>query len=220
MTKIFLTYASEDKSAAESIAFSLRERGYTVFLDRDNLPPGESFDQQIERAINDSNIFIFLISPDSIAEGRYTLTELTFARHKWQSPSNRVLPVMARKTPREQVPSYLKAVTILEPQGSIAAETSAAVEGMLRNAALPAQEYKDVSMNGFRRIMAYAAGVPVVAVAGIYLIMALWDRFIRAEIIPNATFEWFPTVAILWGCASIVGGFYLFRAGRRKSGVS
>jgi hypothetical protein len=129
-TKIFLTYASEDRAAGESIAFSLRERGYTVFLDRDTLPPGESFDQQIERAVNDSDIFIFLISPDSIAEGRYTLTELTFARRKWQSPKNRVLPVMARKTPLEGVPSYLKAVTILEPQGNVAAETSAAVEKM------------------------------------------------------------------------------------------
>jgi hypothetical protein len=134
-TKIFLTYASEDKAIAESIAFSLRELGYTVFLDRDDLPPGESFDQKIERAVNDSDIFIFLISPDSVAEGRYTLTELSFARHKWQSPNNRVLPVMARKTPLERVPSYLKAITILEPQGNVAAETSAAIEGMRRRSA-------------------------------------------------------------------------------------
>ena len=128
------TYASEDRATAESIVFALRERGYTVFLDRDDLPPGESFDQQIERAINNSDIFVFLISPHSIVEGRYTLTELTFARRKWQNPNNRILPVMTRKTPREQVPSYLKAVTILEPQGNVAAETSAAVERMrLRN---------------------------------------------------------------------------------------
>jgi hypothetical protein len=128
--KIFLTYASEDKATAESIAFSLRDRGHTVFLDRDDLPPGESFDQQIERGVNDSDIFIFLISPDSVAEGRYTLTELMFARRKWRSPNNRVLPVMARKTPRERVPTYLKAVTILEPEGNVAADTSAAADKM------------------------------------------------------------------------------------------
>jgi hypothetical protein len=60
---IFLSHASQDKGLAESIAFSLRDRGYTVFLDRDDLPAGESFDQQIERAVKDSDIFIFLISP-------------------------------------------------------------------------------------------------------------------------------------------------------------
>lgn len=127
---IFLSYASGDKATAESITFSLRDRGHTVFLDRDDLPAGESFDHQIERAVNESDIFIFLISPNSVAEGRYTLTELKFARHKWRSPNNRVLPVMARKTPLAQVPTYLKAITILEPNGNVAAETSAAVDEM------------------------------------------------------------------------------------------
>jgi tetratricopeptide (TPR) repeat protein len=79
----------------------------------------------------DSDIFIFLISSDSVAEGRYTLTELTFARHKWPDPNGRVLPVMGRNTPFEQIPSYLKAVTVLEPVGNITAETSAAVEGLV-----------------------------------------------------------------------------------------
>ena len=139
--KIFLTYASEDRTTAESITFSLRERGYTVFLDRDDLPPGESFNKQIERAINNCGILVFLISPDSVADGRYTLTELSFARHKWPSPDNRVLPVMVRKTPLERVPNYLKAVTILEPQGNVAAEASAAVDGMrLRGVAKAAAE--------------------------------------------------------------------------------
>jgi hypothetical protein len=132
--KIFLSYASQDQAIAEAVAFLLRSRQYEVFLDRDDLPPGESYDQRIERAVDDSEIFIFLISPDSVAEGRYTLTELNFARRRWPDVNGRVLPVIARKTPLEQVPSYLKAVTILEPAGNIAAETSAAVDEMRRTA--------------------------------------------------------------------------------------
>jgi TIR domain/VHL beta domain len=126
--KIFLSYATPDKSMAESIAFSLRSRGHEVFLDRDDLPAGESYDQRIERAVSNSDIFIFLISPDSVAQGRYALTELKFARRKWNHPSGRVLPVMVRTTPLQDVPSYLKAVTIMEPSGNVAAETSAAVD--------------------------------------------------------------------------------------------
>jgi hypothetical protein len=127
---IFLAYASLDKTTAESVAFSLRSRGHKVFLDRDDLPPGRSYDQQIERAIKGCDIFVFLISPDSVAEGRYTLAELAFARQKWLHPDGRVLPIMTRKTPLEQVPPYLKAATILEPAGNIAAETGAAVDAM------------------------------------------------------------------------------------------
>jgi hypothetical protein len=128
---IFLSHASQDKGTAESIAFSLRSRGYPVFLDRDDLPAGDSFDRQIERAVEASEIFIFLVSPDSVKEGHYTLTELAFARSKWKTPEGHVLPVMVCKTPLEQVPSYLKAVTILEPLGNITAETSAAAAKLI-----------------------------------------------------------------------------------------
>jgi hypothetical protein len=112
---------------------SLRSRGYEVFLDRDDLPAGESYDRQIESAINDSDIFLFLISADSVEGGRYTLTELTLARRKWPNPDGHVLPVMARKIPLDQVPPYLKAVTILEPVGNITAETTAAVDRLRRS---------------------------------------------------------------------------------------
>ena len=122
--RIFLSHASQDKEVAESIAFSLRGRGHKVFLDRDNLPPGGSYDQQIENAVNDSDVFVFLVSPDSVARGRYSLTELTFARRKWPDPTGCVLPVMVRNTPLEEVPQYLRAVSFLEPVGNIAAETS------------------------------------------------------------------------------------------------
>src|SRR5699024_2882576 len=77
------------------------------------------------------DFMVFLISPESVTRGRYTLSELAFAKTKWPNPSNRVLPVMMAPTPLDQVPTYLKAVTILEPQGSAAAETRAAVDRML-----------------------------------------------------------------------------------------
>jgi hypothetical protein len=151
--KIFLAHASEDRTTADSVAFSLRSRGHRVFLDRDDLPPGASYDQRIERAIKGSGIFIFLISPDSVTGGRFTLTELQFARQTWPDPNGRVLPVMVRKTPLQQVPSYLKAVTILEPAGDITAETSAAVDQMRRPEVGP------------RLIAGGAAGVAVLALA-------------------------------------------------------
>ena len=68
--QIFLSYASEQKAIAEPIAFSLRKRGHQVFLDRDDLPAGQSFDDQIAAAIAASDFFIFLASPESVAKDR------------------------------------------------------------------------------------------------------------------------------------------------------
>jgi len=125
--KIFLTYASEHKAAAEPIAFSLRSRGHKVFLDKDDLPAGRGFDEQIENAIGASDMLLFLISSESVMPGRYTLTELEFARRKWRNPDGHVLPVMIQPTEMHLVPDYLKAVTVLEPKGNAAAEVAASV---------------------------------------------------------------------------------------------
>lgn len=74
---------------------------------------------------------MFLISPDSVASGRYTLSELELAKEKWSHPRDRVLPVMVRPTPKEGIPPYLKAVTILHPRGSAAAEVTSAVQALV-----------------------------------------------------------------------------------------
>jgi hypothetical protein len=126
--RIFLSFASEQKDAAEPILLALRNRGHKVFFSDDDLPRGSSFDSRIERAIAESDLLIFLVSPQSVTKGRYTLTELAFARDRWPSPSGRVLPVVVAPTPMEQVPHYLRAVSLLEPEGNLAAETAAAVD--------------------------------------------------------------------------------------------
>jgi TPR repeat protein len=131
--KIFIAYASDDRRTADSISLTLRSRGHIVFFDRDDLPPGGGYDQQIESAVQECDIFVFLVSPESVTQGRYTLTELAFARDKWPNPTGHVLPVMARPTPRDHVDPYLKAVVFLEPRGDIAAETGVAVDKMWRN---------------------------------------------------------------------------------------
>jgi hypothetical protein len=132
--QVFLSYASEDKAIAEPIAFSIRARGHMVFLDRDDLPAGGDFDLRIEQAVARSDLFVFLISPASISKGRFTLTELEFARRKWRKADGRVLPVLAKPTPFADIPSFLKSVTVLEPQGNIAAEVAAAVEPLAQGA--------------------------------------------------------------------------------------
>jgi hypothetical protein len=72
---IFISYASEHRALAERIAFSLRGRGFRVFLDKDDLPPGGSYDDRIHGAIASSSALVFLVSPESVTPGRYTLTE-------------------------------------------------------------------------------------------------------------------------------------------------
>jgi hypothetical protein len=125
--KIFLSYASEDKDAAERVYLSLEKVHHQVFFDRADLSTGGDFDSRIRKAIGESELFIFLISPDSVASPSYALTELKFAREKWRSPVGRVLPVMLRATSYDSIPNYIKTITVLEPEGNVAAEVAGRV---------------------------------------------------------------------------------------------
>jgi hypothetical protein len=127
---IFLSYASDEARLAERIELALESAGHQVFRDRSELDAGEAFDARIRAALDASDLLIFLITPRSVMEGRYTLSELTFARHKWPRPGGHVLPVLVTATPLDRIPEYLKAVTILEPRGEVASEIVAAVDRM------------------------------------------------------------------------------------------
>ncbi len=128
--KIFLSYASEQSELAKEIALALRAEDHTVFFDRSSLTPSESYNAEIREAIEESHLFVFLISPHSVSAGRYTLTELEFAEHKWPKPWGQVLPVMTMSTPKASIPVYLRSATILQPSGNIAATVAAAVHRM------------------------------------------------------------------------------------------
>jgi hypothetical protein len=127
---IFLSYSSPQSEAATRIELSLKGEGHAVFRDRTALPPGHSFDARIRAAIEESDLFIFLISRESVSAGRYTLTELKFAEEKWGHPAGHVLPVLTEPLPIEAIPEFLRAVTMLQPRGDLAAEVNAAVDRM------------------------------------------------------------------------------------------
>jgi hypothetical protein len=128
---IFLSYASEHRAEAGKIAQTLRGRGHLVFFDKDDLPAATSYDAQIEQAIKRSDLMIFLVSPESIAAGRFTLTELYFARKKWPSARGRVFPIEIKATPSSEVPEYLSTIQIYKPAGNVAAEVASVVDDII-----------------------------------------------------------------------------------------
>ena len=127
---IFLSYSSNDRDVADRIHLSLIAQHHDVFFDREDLSPGLEYDNRIAQEIGRTDLFIFLISPDSVRSGRYTLTELDMIQRRWAHPSQHVLPVMIRPTPMDQIPPYLKAVTIMQPAGDIPPEVADHVRRM------------------------------------------------------------------------------------------
>ena len=66
MTDIFISYASEDRERARTLASALETRGWSVWWDR-NIVVGKSFDQVIEQELATAKSVVVLWSKHSIA---------------------------------------------------------------------------------------------------------------------------------------------------------
>jgi len=125
--RVFLSYASEDRARAEEIALALEAQGHDVFFDRTDLSGGDDYNEVIRKRLLEADLFVFLITPPSIRDGSYTLTELRLARDRWPSAHGAVIPVLLEPVEMADVPAYLRSVTIFEPQGNVAAELAALI---------------------------------------------------------------------------------------------
>jgi tetratricopeptide (TPR) repeat protein len=114
-------------SLAERLALSLRGDGHTVFFDQSDIAAGEEYDARIRNAIERCDLFVFLISPESVAPDSYPLAELDIAEARWPVPEGHVLPLVTKPVDLEHIPPYLRAVSVFDPQGDFVAESSAAI---------------------------------------------------------------------------------------------
>ena len=64
---VFVSYASEDAAAAETIAAALRSAGIEVWFDKSELRGGEAWDRQIRKQIHECALFVPVISAHSDA---------------------------------------------------------------------------------------------------------------------------------------------------------
>jgi hypothetical protein len=89
-----------------------------------------------------------------VAPGSYALAELSIAKQHWRHPGGRVLPVKVAPVAKEAIPAYLRAVTILEPQGDVVAETVAAVDAFR----LPSRRWRGRALLGAALLVVTALG--------------------------------------------------------------
>jgi hypothetical protein len=187
--QIFLSYSSKDRELADQTNLALAGAGFDVFFDRDSLPAAGAYHDRIRAAVDQSDIFVFLISKNSLEEGCYALTELGYARRKWRHPKDHVLPVKTAAVAWAAIPPYLKAVTVLEPEGNVPAEVLAAVLALakFKEEREPARNPREPQNPGVPSERTTKIIVPV-AVAAIGLLGAIlaatvpnWGKIFRKE---------------------------------------
>src|SRR5450432_1897615 len=82
---VFLSYASQDATAAQRIADALRQAGIEVWLDQSELRGGEAWDSSIRRQIKACRLFVAVISANTQAR------EEGYFRREWNLAVGRTL---------------------------------------------------------------------------------------------------------------------------------
>ena len=146
--RIFISYAAEQRSIAESLAVSLRQAGHEVYSDRDTLPDSDAHLARIRDEISRCDLFVFLVSDASLEESSYARMELDLARSRWPEPSVHVLPVIVQH-PSVEMPDYLSVATLIEPAGNLVADTLASIAGIATRLAPPRVAFvKEIDLTG------------------------------------------------------------------------
>lgn len=127
--KIFLSYDSEKRALAYGIYNNLKNEGYDVFFDKINLEEGDTYDQRIIKAIQESDLFLFLMTCRSVENrnDNYTMTELRFAYDRWVEGEIIILPICIENIKKQLIPDYIKNINFFTPAGDAAAEVLAKV---------------------------------------------------------------------------------------------
>jgi hypothetical protein len=92
MGYIYVSYSLPDQAVARRLVESLQERGYTVWVDFQDLLPGRNWSEQTQAAIQSSEVFVVLLSPES-ASSSLINREITVAG----SASKPIIPILLRE---------------------------------------------------------------------------------------------------------------------------
>ncbi len=77
--RVFIAYATEDVEIAEKLFEALQTRGYSAWLDRRRLLPGQNWPRRIEDAIASADFFIACFSTRSVRKRGGFQTEVRYA---------------------------------------------------------------------------------------------------------------------------------------------
>ncbi|HYO87694.1 MAG TPA: toll/interleukin-1 receptor domain-containing protein [Candidatus Limnocylindrales bacterium] len=92
MSSVFISYSRKDERLARQLAAALSDRGFEVWIDVEDIPPGMKWSRAIQQGLDNADAMTVLISPDSMAS--------TNVEDEWQyflDQRKAVIPALVRE---------------------------------------------------------------------------------------------------------------------------
>ncbi len=103
MSDVFVSYSRRDSQFVGKLAQSIEDRGKQVWLDTEGIADAEVFPQAIRSAIEQSDAFLFVITPAAV-ESSYCEHEIDYAREL----GKRIVPVLRVAVPDAELPAEIR----------------------------------------------------------------------------------------------------------------
>ncbi|NOT06324.1 MAG: tetratricopeptide repeat protein [Anaerolineales bacterium] len=118
---VFLSHNGKDKPAVEILAHKLEAKGFTVWLDKWNLIPGEPWQEGLEEALDDCQTYTVFVGPSGI--GPWENEEMRVAiEERVKDKKRRVIPVLLPGAPDNtslKLPRFLTRLTWVDFRSGI-----------------------------------------------------------------------------------------------------
>jgi hypothetical protein len=101
--KVFLSYSRKDSAFAQELLAALELLGFDAYLDKEDIAPGEPWEERLSNLIRLADTVVFVISPNSLTSERCTWEVDETAR-----AGKRLVPVILVQVPDNAVPERLR----------------------------------------------------------------------------------------------------------------
>jgi uncharacterized delta-60 repeat protein len=103
MASLFISYSRKDVEVAKKLTDSFNGQGLDFWIDWEGIPPTVDWWKEIEKGIEEADIFLFLISPDS-AKSKVCRQEIEYAAKN----GKRIVLIVVRDIKADESPSELQ----------------------------------------------------------------------------------------------------------------
>ena len=109
MKKIFISYSRKDLDFVEKLAEDIQQAGYDVWYDLTDLEGGDHWADELQAAIDESDVYMLVISPRSV-DSEWVEKEFIYA----DSKDKKIVPVLHEQT---DLPLWLINIHYVDIQG-------------------------------------------------------------------------------------------------------
>jgi hypothetical protein len=113
--RIFISYAEPDRDFALMLSERLKRAGHDVWLDIENLYPGDNWQLAIGQALEDSEAIVALVSPEWVNSEVYN-AQFAYALGG-KKYKDRLIPVLVR--PTEEFPPAVRMLNMMDSRGDV-----------------------------------------------------------------------------------------------------